>query len=306
MKVKRAAAIYFALQGFGVVLWWILLITTPASRKYFVLESNSETSLMAFWLADLMFLGAGSLVTSWLIVRGNKHAPLAMWLVSGAVSYAALYCLAFTYITDTGWLGVILMLPAMIWSGVFSVALSSLRELMFRQAKASSTTWILAKTYTQIVVAWSIILVIFPYLITIIEDKVAIPRLNFAFQKPIAGVLFICISLLGVLAANTMARIGEGTPLPLDSSNKLVIKGVYAYVRNPMAISGIGQGLMVALWFGSPLVALYAIMGSLIWQLVFRPLEEEGLLEQFGDEYRDYRDSVRCWIPHTRPYRMRA
>lgn len=306
MKVKRAAAIYFALQGAGVVFWWLLLFTVPSARKYFLLENNSETSLMAFWLADLAFLGAGSLATAWLIFRENKHAPLAMWLVTGAVSYAALYCLAFTYITDTGWLGVILMLPAMIWSGVFSVGLSSLSDLMFRQAKASSTAWILAKTYAQIVIAWSIILVVFPYLITIIEDKVGIPRLEFTFQKPIAAVLFVSISLLGVFAANTMARIGEGTPLPLDSSNKLVVRGVYAYVRNPMAVSGIGQGLMVALWFGSPLVALYALMGSLIWQLVFRPLEEEGLLVQFGDEYGAYRDSIRCWIPHVKPYRPPA
>lgn len=302
MKEKRAAAIYFALQGAGVALWWLLLFSVPAARKYFALENNSEVSLMAFWLADLSFLAAGSLVTSWLILRENKHAPLAMWLVTGAVSYAALYSLAFTYNTDTGWLGVILMLPAMIWSGVFSVALSSLRELMFRQAKVSSTGWILVKTFMQIVVAWSIILVIFPYLITIIEDKLGIQRLNFAFQKPIAAVLFVCISILGVVAANSMARIGQGTPLPLDSSNKLVVKSVYAYVRNPMAVSGIGQGLMVALWFGSPLVALYALMGSLIWQLVFRPLEEEGLLQQFGDEYREYQKRVKCWIPRLKAY----
>jgi protein-S-isoprenylcysteine O-methyltransferase Ste14 len=229
-----------------------------------------------------------------------------MWLVSGAVSYAALYSLAFTYITDVGWLGVILMLPAMIWSGVFSVTLSSLRELMFRQAKASSTSWILAKTFTQIVIAWSIILIVFPYLITIVEDKLGIPRLDFAFQKPIAAVLFVCISSLGVAAANTMARIGQGTPLPLDSSNKLVVRGVYAYVRNPMAVSGIGQGLVVALWFGSPMVALYALMGSAIWQFVFRPLEEEGLLDQFGSEYANYRNTIRCWIPHTKRYQPPA
>src|ERR1041384_2608146 len=202
MKVKRAAIIYCEIQGAGVALWWLLLFSVPSSRKYFLLENNSEISLMAFWLADLAFLAAGSLATSWLIFRENKHAPLAMWLVSGAVSYAALYCLVFTYITDVGWLGVILMLPAMIWGGVFSVALSSLRGLMFRQGEPSSTGWIIAKTYTQIVVAWSIILIILPYLITIIEDKIGIPTLHFPFQKPIAAVLFVSISLLGVMAAN--------------------------------------------------------------------------------------------------------
>jgi protein-S-isoprenylcysteine O-methyltransferase Ste14 len=303
IKVKRAAAIYFILQGLAVALWWLLLFTTPASRKYFILENNSETSLMAFWLPDLMFLAGGSLVAGWLVFRDNKHAPVALWLVAGAMSYAALYCLAFAYITDTGWLGVILMLPAMIWSGVFATTLSSVQELMFRQAKVSSTGWILVKTYAQIIVAWSIILIIFPYLITIIEDKLSIPRFRFQFQEPLAAILFASISFLGVASAHTMARIGQGTPLPLDSSNKLVVRGTYSYVRNPMAISGIGQGLMVALWFGSPLVALYALMGSLIWQIVFRPIEEDDLVEKFGADYEDYRKHVRCWIPSIRSYR---
>lgn len=305
-KVKRSGAIYFAVQGLGVAVWWLLLFSTPSSRKYFLLESGSEVSLMAFWLADLAFLSAGSLAVSWLIYRDSKYAPAALWLVAGAVSYAALYCLAFTYVTDTGWLGVLLMLPAMIWSGVFAVTLTPVGELMFRQAAVSSTRWILAKTYAQIVVAWSIILIIFPYLITIVEDKLSVTRLVFPYQKPLALSLFVVISLLGVASAHTMARIGEGTPLPVDSSNKLVVRGTYAYVRNPMAISGIGQGLMVALWFGSPLVALYALMGSLIWQLVFRPLEEDDLVEKFGPEYEDYLKSVRCWIPSIRSYRAGA
>jgi len=305
-KVRRAAAIYFMLQGIAVALWWLLLFSIPSSRKYFVLESNSETSLMAFWLADLVFLAAGSMAASWFVLRDSKYAPAALWLVAGAVSYAALYCLAFAYVTDTGWLGVILMLPAMIWSGVFAVTLSPTVELMFRQAAVSSTGWILAKTYAQIIVAWSIILIIFPYLITIVEDKLSIPRFHFQFQEPLALILFVSISILGVASAHTMARIGQGTPLPLDSSNKLVVRGTYSYVRNPMAISGIGQGLMVALWFGSPLVALYALMGSLIWQVVFRPIEEDDLVEKFGADYEDYRKEVRCWIPNIRSYAGRS
>jgi protein-S-isoprenylcysteine O-methyltransferase Ste14 len=301
-KVRHAATIYFILQGLAVALWWLLLFTTPASRKCFLLENNSETSLMAFWLADLVFLAAGSIVAGWLVFRESKFAPAALWLVAGAMSYAALYCLAFAYVTDTGWFGVLLMLPAMIWSGVFAVTLSPTVELMFRQAAVSSTGWILAKTYAQIIVAWSIILVIFPYLITIIEDKLSIPRFHFQFQEPLAAILFVSISFLGIASAHTMARIGQGTPLPLDSSNKLVVRGTYSYVRNPMAISGIGQGLMVAIWFGSPLVALYALMGSLIWQVVFRPIEEDDLAEKFGDDYEEYRDHVRCWIPNPKPY----
>lgn len=116
--------------------------------------------------------------------------------------------------------------------------------------------------------------------------------------------LFLAISSIGVWAAITMSRIGKGTPLPLDHATNLVVRGPYAYVRNPMAVSGVGQGLAVALFLGSPLVALYALMGSLIWQLMFRPLEEDDLHARFGDPYGEYCTAIKCWVPNTRPYQI--
>ncbi len=103
MKIRHTAAVYFALQGAAVVAWWILLIFAPASRKYFQLEINSETSLLAFWLADLSLLAAGSFAASGLcLLRDSRHAPVAAWFVTGAISYAAFYCLAFAFFTDAG------------------------------------------------------------------------------------------------------------------------------------------------------------------------------------------------------------
>ena len=99
-----------------------------------------------------------------------------------------------------------------------------------------------------------------------------------------------------------MSRVGRGTPLPLDHARNFVVVGPYVFVRNPMAVSGVGQGLAVALVLGLPLVAVYALMGSLVWQLVFRPSEEDDLRESFGQEYERYVDRVKCWIPRMRRY----
>ncbi len=305
MKIRHTAAVYFALQGIAVVAWWFLLIFIPASRKYFQLESNSETSLMAFWLADLSLLAVGSFIASWFCWRDSRHAPVAAWFVCGAISYAALYCWAFAFFTDAGWLGVTLMLPALVWCACFSIALSSVRNAMFRLAKDSSTNWILSKTFAQIFVVWALILVMFPYFILILEDKFGVTRIAFPFQKIIAAVFFVAISFIGLSSAVTMSRIGRGTPLPLDAATNLVVSGIYSYVRNPMAISGIGQGLAVALFLGSPLVAVYALMGAFVWQFIFRPLEEEDLRENFGADYENYCETVRCWIPNRQPFRLK-
>jgi protein-S-isoprenylcysteine O-methyltransferase Ste14 len=177
---------------------------------------------------------------------------------------------------------------------------------MFREEKTTRTNWILTKTFVQIIIVWSVVLVVFPSLILHLEDKLGVPRFGFPFQTTLAIALFAGISLIGVSSAVTMSKLGKGTPLPLDSARHLVVSGTYAFVRNPMAISGVGQGLAVGLYLGSPLVLIYSLMGGLIWQLIFRPLEEANLRERFGAEYEDYRRNVRCWIPRAKAYQIEA
>jgi protein-S-isoprenylcysteine O-methyltransferase Ste14 len=286
-KVRRYAVAYFIAQGVGVLAWWILLFAYPA--------------LLAFLLPDISFIALGSLVTAALVHFENRFEVVALWFVTGATSYAAIYSFTFTLLTDRGWVGVALMFPAMLWSGVFATGITAGMD-MFRAAKESSTNYVIAKTSVQIVVVWTIILLVFPYLITLLEDKLGIVRLEFAYQKTLAIVVFIAVSSIGIWAAVSMSRIGRGTPLPLDHAKALVVVGPYAYVRNPMALSGIMQGLAVALFLGSPLVAIYALIGSAIWQLIFRPLEEDDLAVRFGESFLRYRSGVRCWLPHTSPY----
>ncbi len=302
MKIRRSASLYFALQGLAVAVWWALLFFVPDSRRFFQM-GESETVLLAFWLPDLGLLAVGSLVTSAFCLVDSKFLTVALWLVVGAVSYATGYCLAFALLTDSGWLGVTLMFPAMIVSGNFAVGLTpAFTEPMFRRSTAAKTGWLLTKTFAQIVVVWTLILFVFPALIVQVETKLGISQFAFPFQKTLAVILFAAISSLGVSGAYTMAKIGRGTPLPMDTASKLVVAGIYSFVRNPMAVSGIGQGLAVGLFLGSPLVLLYALMGGMIWQLIFRPLEEDDLLKNFGADYEDYRKNVRCWIPHLKPY----
>jgi protein-S-isoprenylcysteine O-methyltransferase Ste14 len=302
MKIRRSASVYFALQGLAVAAWWAWLFFVPESRALFRLGSSDEV-LLAFWLPDLAFLALGSLVVSVLCLTGSRFLTAALWMTVGAFAYAEFYCLAFALANDSGWLGVTLMAPAMIMSGNFAVGLTpAFTELMFRRSAEARTGWILTKTFTQIVVVWTLILFVLPTVIVQIETRLGIPQFSFPFQKILAAILFCAISTLGVSGAYTMAKIGRGTPLPMDTASRLVVRGIYSFVRNPMAISGIGQGLAVGLFLGSPLVLLYGLMGALIWQLIFRPLEEDDLLKSFGADFEDYRKNVRCWIPRVTPY----
>ncbi|MEQ1764571.1 MAG: methyltransferase [Pyrinomonadaceae bacterium] len=295
-KVRRAAIGFYLLQGVAVAAWWLMMYFKPETHAWFRLDPNSLVSLNSFWLGDLLFIAPGSLAAAFLLYVRWKYAATVMWLVTGAITHATFYTAAYSLQTDLGWLGVALMFPSMIWSGVFATGMTFGGE-MFRRAKAASTNYILLKTLTQIAVVWSLILVVFPFIVTLLEDKLGVARLQFPFQKPLAITLFIGISVIGVWSAVVMSRVGKGTPLPLDHATDLVVVGPYRYVRNPMALSGIGQGLAVALFLGSPLVAVYALIGSAIWQFIFRPLEEDDLELRFGQPFTEYKHSVRCWIP---------
>lgn len=300
-KVRRWAIAYYLFQGVSVAGWWLLMFLVPQTRDWFRLEAGSLISLNAFWLGDLLLIAPGSIVTGILLYSRSTYATAAAWLVTGAIAQATFYTVAYTFETGLGWIGLTIMLPAMLWSGVFATGLTT-GQNMFRHSRPASPRYILFKTFTQIVIVWTIILGLIPLLLVQLEDKLGIDRLEFPAQRLIASILFVIISLPGVWSAVVMSTKGKGTPLPLDHATDLVISGPYRYVRNPMAVSGIGQGLTVALFLGSPIVAIYALMGSAIWQLIFRPLEEDDLEARFGNEFDKYRSKVRCWIPRRSPF----
>jgi len=301
VKIQRSASIYYLIQGTAVLGWWLMLFAAPESREYFKMGTD-DAVLMSFWLPDIVFLGFGSLAAGVLAWTGHQYKAIAAWFVTGLVTYATMYTFAYALMTDTGWLGVVMMAPATLWSGVFAIGVSSIGDRMFRKSAEGSTGWILFKTFSQIVIVWSMILVVIPYILVWVEGRIGISQFEFPLQVPLSIVLFAFASIPGVWAAIVMSKYGKGTPLPLDHGTEFVVEGPYAYVRNPMALSGIGQGLTIALLWGSPLVFIYALMGSLIWQLIFRPLEEDDLEKRFGEDFVRYREEVRCWVPRFGKY----
>lgn len=117
------------------------------------------------------------------------------------------------------------------------------------------------------------------------------------------GIPLVAIGLL--LLASTIklfASVGRGTLAPWDPTTRLVVRGPYRYVRNPM-ISGVlfvllGEAALfgsvpLLLWFG----AVFAV------NAVYLPLvEEPGLSRRFGDDYATYKAHVPRWVPRIRPW----
>ncbi len=93
------------------------------------------------------------------------------------------------------------------------------------------------------------------------------------------------------------ASFGRGTPLPIDAPRKLVVRGLYQYIRNPMYM---GVILVILGWsaaFASVWLLLYALGVLIIVHLFVVVYEEPRLKMLFGAEYVTYHSIVGRWVP---------
>jgi len=112
-------------------------------------------------------------------------------------------------------------------------------------------------------------------------------------------------AVLYLRCAWDFAAFGRGTPAPVDAPRRLVVRGWYRYVRNPMYV---GVMLMATGWmtyFASSSLALYVASVGVGFHLFVVLYEEPTLRRLFGDPYGAYCGQVRRWLPR-RPLPLRG
>lgn len=176
---------------------------------------------------------------------------------------------------------------------------------LFQPSKPATRGKNIARTIFQVAVIWAITLIIIPYYIKIGEESIGILGFNFKNRIFVGLVLFMGSSLVNMLTGITMAIEGEGTPFPMTAPRKLVVAGPYQFLRNPMAVFGVIQGICIAIILGSYGVLLYTAAGAFFWNYFIRPKEEQDLEERFTAPYLHYKNNVKCWVPRMKPYKVK-
>jgi protein-S-isoprenylcysteine O-methyltransferase Ste14 len=119
----------------------------------------------------------------------------------------------------------------------------------------------------------------------------------------VVGALLIAIGVGFLLHAFARFVIeGIGTPAPVAPTQRLVIGGVYRYVRNPMYLAVGATIVGQALLFGEPALHAYAALFAAVVFSFVRLYEEPALTEQFGESYDAYRRAVPGWLPRLHPW----
>ena len=123
------------------------------------------------------------------------------------------------------------------------------------------------------------------------------PLLGWALTRWL-GAALIALSLPIVL--DFLVRFvheGHGTPIPIAPPQRLVVHGVFRFVRNPSYLAAIANVLGQALWFGNAATAYYAVFLALWFHVLVVTYEEPTLRRKFGDEYEEYCRRVGRWLP---------
>jgi protein-S-isoprenylcysteine O-methyltransferase Ste14 len=110
------------------------------------------------------------------------------------------------------------------------------------------------------------------------------------------------VSAIGVSANQSLCLQGDGTPIPLDPTKRLVTTGIYAYVSNPMQLSAALVFLVLGVFLMNIWIMAAAVMAWIFVQGMVRWHHRHDLLKRFPEGWPEYKENVREWRPRWKPW----
>ncbi len=133
--------------------------------------------------------------------------------------------------------------------------------------------------------------------------RIGAPSFGLAVLRPIGAILILAGIAILLDSFARFALQGLGTPAPTLPTRRLVVTGLYRYVRNPMYVAVVsivaGQGLLL----GNATVLAYSVLVWLGFHIFVVGYEEPTLRKSFEAEYEAFCASVPRWLPRMQPWR---
>ena len=122
-------------------------------------------------------------------------------------------------------------------------------------------------------------------------------------QIRLLGPFLILIGIFGYLACfSNFIKDAKGSPI-MGDSQRLIVKGLYKHVRNPIYISMYVVLMGEALFYQSLGIVYYLLAWVLVLYVVVIFIEEPFLRVKFEDQYDQYCKLVPRWIPRIHYHR---
>ncbi|MGQ0736645.1 MAG: methyltransferase family protein [Acidobacteriota bacterium] len=153
----------------------------------------------------------------------------------------------------------------------------------------------LARAASYVAVFVTLLLVYTPAWL-LAQSGIAAPR-ELGVTQAAGMVVTAAGALLALSCALTFVFVGRGTPAPFDPPRRLVVRGPYRVVRNPMYAGAVTALLGAALYFESLALAGYAGVCFLAAHALVLTYEEPTLRTTFGPDYVAHCERVGRWWP---------
>jgi protein-S-isoprenylcysteine O-methyltransferase Ste14 len=155
--------------------------------------------------------------------------------------------------------------------------------------------FVLARAVTYSVLFIGLLLIFLPG--RILSSNIIIQPVAIGAWQVTGMLLGAAGAALALTCILTFVFVGRGTPAPFDPPRRLVVRGPYGFVRNPMYV---GAGLALAgaaLFYRSLSLAGYAGLFLVTMHAFVLVYEEPTLRQTFGDDYEAYCRRVNRWSP---------
>ena len=130
---------------------------------------------------------------------------------------------------------------------------------------------------------------------------VGLPRPSVLGMPELLGMAAVLVgALIAAWCVGTFVVVGRGTPAPFDPPRRLVVRGPYRFVRNPMYLGAALALAGAALVYRSVALVVYLLVLAAASHAFVVGYEEHALARLFGADYDAYRARVRRWIPWPR------
>ena len=165
---------------------------------------------------------------------------------------------------------------------------------------------ITSETLAALISTLAFIFLLLPIFYIWIPYEIISSRYMYSFDIGIlrySGLCFVVLGIIiGILCSIVFVVQGKGSPIPFSPTKKLVVTGIYRYVRNPLYLAGSSVLIGETILFQSfGLLIYFFIMFGIFFIQAF--MEETHLESEFGETYSHYRKSVPGWIPKLTPYK---
>ena len=160
---------------------------------------------------------------------------------------------------------------------------------------AFENIWLATRNVAMIVLFPGTVVVYIPYRL--------LPSYGVPEFTPLSLTQYAAMLLLAIGAAIlfksiwSFADVGKGTLAPFDETRRLIVVGLYRYVRNPMYVGVILILLAESWFFWSAILITYSGVCFVIANVIVIGYEENRLRYKYGDEFRRYCEHVGRWIP---------